>query len=71
MRKTLSRLVDKFKGIHFVVPRTWADLQHKSEHFFHMSYLGFTAYEGHGWHASSAGVLLIVVILGIFVHTEH
>lgn len=49
---------------------TLVELQHKGEHFFHMSYLSFTYIEGHGLHAKAAGALLIVVIVGIFVRKE-
>lgn len=51
-----------------VVPRSLHDLQHKAEHFFHMSYLGFTYVEGHGWHANAAGVLFLAVLAGVFIH---
>lgn len=54
----------------FRVPKTLQDLQHKGEHFFHMSYLGFTAVEAHGWHANAAGALLAVTVMGLFFHTE-
>lgn len=57
------------KKLKFRIP-TLAELQHKGEHFFHMSYLSFTYIEGHGLHAKAAGILCIVVVAGIFVRKE-
>lgn len=49
------------------IPKTWHEVQHKGEHFFHMTYLGFTYIEGHGLHATAAGGLFVVVFLGLFL----
>lgn len=52
------------------VPHSLHEWQHKAEHFFHMSYLGFTYVEGHGWHANAAGTLFLVVFVGMFVQSD-
>ena len=63
------KLLAKIKGIHFRIPSKHA-IVHKGEHFFHMSYLGFTYIEGHGIHAIAAGGLFLMVFAGIFVAEE-
>ena len=47
---------------------TKEQLVHKGEHFFHMTYLGAVTVEAHGMYAHAAGVLLVVMLAGIFVH---
>ena len=51
----------------FQVPKTLAQLQHKSEHFFHMTYLGAVSWEAHGLYQIMAGVLLCVTVIGVFI----
>lgn len=56
----------------FRIPKTWAELCHKGEHFFHMSYLGMVTVEGHGYYRFAAAALLCVTAAGVFaVHSTH
>ena len=47
--------------------KVW-QLAHRGETVAHLTYLGATFYEGHGLHATSAGVMVVFVVLSIFHH---
>lgn len=49
---------------------TRAHLVHKSEHFFHMVYLGAVSIEAHGYYAHTAQVLFLVTVIGVFIKEE-
>jgi hypothetical protein len=59
--------VFQVRKLRVVLPTTLHEWQHKGEHFFHMSYLGFTFAEGHGFHAKAAGALFCCVFAGVFL----
>lgn len=54
----------------FKFPRTKADLIHKGEHFFHMSYLGMVTFEGHGYYRIAAFLLFCCTAAGAFIVHE-
>lgn len=51
-----ARLVNRLK--------MW-QLAHRGETVAHLTYLGATFYEGHGLHASAAGVMVFFVVVSV------
>jgi hypothetical protein len=43
---------------------------HKGEHFAHMTYLGFVSVEVKYWYGKVAAVMLVLTIIGLFLHEE-
>jgi len=46
-------------------------IMEKSEHFFHMTYLGAVSWEAHGLYAYAAQILLTVTIIHVFVKDRN
>ena len=52
------------------VPATVAELQHKGEHFFHMTYLGAVGWEAHGLYKIAAIIACVFAVAGVFISRE-